>query len=140
MPLTSSCPLAITVSVYLILCIHPIVPHYIETGLWLYDKDHTPNVKNINFIARYDGASTTIEYRYKYRIQYRDNTSPEPWVAWSDWSTSGTTLGEDTYGYGFESDCMRAPSDTSNPAYYCFQFELEIRVNGDANTYLVHID
>jgi len=121
----------------------PEVPHYMETGLWLYDQDHTPNVKNINFIARFDSASTLIEYRYRYRVQERDNPvfpDPEPWVDWSAWSSSGTSLGEDTYGYGFASACMEAPSKPSNPSNYCYQFELEIRVNGSTNTYLVHVD
>jgi hypothetical protein len=121
----------------------PVVPYYIEPGLWLYDKDHTPNVKHINFIARFDSASTLIEYRYRYRVQERDNPifpDPEPWVGWSAWSSSGTSLGEDTYGYGFGSDCMQAPSKPSNPSNYCYQFEIEIKVNGDLNTYTVHID
>ncbi len=120
-----------------------VVPNLINTGLWLYDKDHTPNVKNINFIARFDGASTLIEYRYRYRVQERDNPvfpDPEPWVGWSAWSNSGTSLGEDAYGYGFASDCMEAPSKPSNPSNYCYQFEIEIRVNGDLSTYTVHID
>ena len=118
----------------------PDVPHYIETGIWLTDHDHTPNVKHINFIARYLGASTVIEYRHRYQIQWLGNPSPEDWEPWSAWSTSGTSLGEDTYGHGFVSDCMYAPSQTSNPKYYCHQFEIEIRVNGDPNTYLINID
>ena len=119
----------------------PVVPHLINTGLWLTDQEHTPNVKNISFVARFSGASTIIEYRYRHQIQWLANSTPEPWEAWSAWSTSGTSLGEDTYGYGFVSDCMYAPSKTSNPKYYCYQFEIEIAVNGDyVNTYLVNID
>jgi hypothetical protein len=119
----------------------PEVPHDIYTGIWLTEHDHTPNVKHINFIARYNSASTKIEYRYRYQIQWLANSTPEPWEAWSSWSTSGTSLGEDTYGYGFGSDCMYAPCKLSNPKYYCNKFEIEIRVNGDnSNIYTVHID
>ena len=117
----------------------PDVPHLINTGLWLSAQDHTPNVKHINFVALCDDISTTIEYSYRYQVKYLDEDNPRDWTAWTTWSTAGRSSGEDgTYGYGFLSGCMYAPSDT--PTYYCFGFEIKIMVNGSLNTYIVHID
>ena len=117
----------------------PDVPYLINTGLWLSAQDHTPNVKHINFVALCDDISTTIEYSYRYQVKYQGENDPRDWTAWTAWSTAGRSSGEDgAYGYGFLSGCMYAPSDT--PTYYCFGFEIEIRVNGDSNTYTVHID
>ena len=97
-------------------------------------------MKHINFVALCDDISTTIEYSYRYQVKYLGEDNPRDWTAWTAWSTAGRSSGEDgTYGYGFLSGCMYAPSDT--PTYYCFGFEIEIAVNGDyLNTYIVHID
>ena len=120
----------------------PEVPHLINTGLWLTDQDHTPNVKHINFIALCDDISTKIEYSYRYQVKYLDEVNPRDWTTWTAWSTAGRSSGDDgIYGYGFASDCMYAPSETSGQnKYYCYQFEIEIMVNGDLNTYIVNID
>ena len=121
----------------------PVVSHDIYTGYWLYtigQKHPTPNVKNINFIARYDGVSTTIEYRYRWITKDLDGNESGWDESYYTWTTSGSSLVDDeTYGYGFASECMYAPSDPPN--YYCYQFEIEIAVNRDyVNTYLINID
>ena len=118
---------------------------------WLYLKSQaTPNVKWINFSVCYDVPGTTIEYRYRWKVEQDGNEildnwsvgGNEVWVGWID--TVGTTADLVGCTNEFISMCMDAPSDTSGPPsekYYCCEFEIEIAVNGDyVNTYLVHID
>ncbi|GAF80986.1 unnamed protein product, partial [marine sediment metagenome] len=117
--------------------------HFITIGdPWLFDKtNETPNVKNINFIVRYDNPLTEIEYKYKYKLYNSITKITTGWIIGSDWSTPavGSLADDGTNGYGFESGCMEAPSISSSKDY-CIEFEFEIRVNGDSNTYTVHID
>ena len=118
------------------------VNHNITMGPWLFDKtNETPNVKNINFIVRYDNPLTTIEYKYKYKLYNTITKLTTGWIIGSDWSAPvvGSLADDGTNGYGFESGCMEAPSITSTKDY-CIEFEFEIRVNGDSNTYTVNID
>jgi hypothetical protein len=122
----------------------PPIPQLIDPGIsWLYMKNQaTPNIKWINFIARYDNSSTTIEYKYQYRLHYELTGVTTGWLLGHDWTSPavGSLADDGTYGYGFVSGCMDAPSSPSEK-YYCCEFEIQIRVNGDnSNIYTVHID
>ena len=122
----------------------PPVPQLIDPGIsWLYMKNQaTPNIKWINFIARYDNSSTTIEYKYQYRLHYERTGVTTGWLPGHDWTSPavGSLVDDGTHGYGFLSGCMDAPSSPSEK-YYCCEFEIQIRVNGDnSNIYTVHID
>ena len=119
------------------------VDHNITIGdPWLFDKtNETPNVKNINFTVRYDNPLAIIEYKYQYKLYNTITGITTDWIIGSGWTSPvvGSLPDDGINGYGFESGCMQAPSYSSSKDY-CIEFEFEIRVNGDSNTYTVHID
>ena len=101
---------------------------------WLFDQDHTPNVKYINFTARSNNLGTTISYSYRYKQEINGTEDAK----YSDWIFV-EELTVDT-NKEIQSACMEAPSDPSTT--YCSKFEIKITVESSnpIKTYIIHIN